>query len=474
MKQTLIRSILGASALFAGVACAAESPRPPNILLITADDMGMTAGCYGDSQAITPNLDRLAAEGVRFSNAYITQSSCSPSRSSILTGLYPHQNGQVGLTGFHPLHGAPYAVHPGTPTLPNRLRDAGYRNCILGKLHVEPAAQFVFDEYPWRDSLGKPELTRDVRKMAELAGTFMNESADEPFFLYVNYFDPHRPYNDEANQCSGLPERPYAAKDVQPCGFLGDAADLSQVAAYYNCVNRMDVGLGLLFDQLRQSGKYDNTLIVFLSDNGPDFTRAKTTCYEAGVRVPFLVKWPGVSTAGLVCRSFISSVDLMPTLLDAAGASCPPVEGRSLREVVQGKTPADWPDTMFTEYTAHVDRHFYPRRAIRGERFKLIHDLDSARENPVPHRGFVHSLVLKPENRAFKNAYFTAFHPPEWELYDLTKDPHETVNLIGNPEYADELKILQTQLTRSQEKTGDPMLDPDELSRLHKLYGISD
>lgn len=425
----------------------------------------MNAGCYGDKLAVTPNLDRLAAEGVLFTQAYVAHSSCSSSRSSILTGLYPHQNGQIGLAGSHP----EYAVKPGIPTLPALLGQAGYYTGILGKLHVVPANLFPFD-YAWKESLLNPMLTRDVRKMAELAGEFLQRAGDKPFFLYVNYFDPHRPYDAEANQCKGLPEKPYSASDVVPFGFLGDAASLSEVVAYYNCVNRMDAGLGMLFDQLKKAGKYDNTLIVFLSDNGPDFTRAKTTCYEAGLQVPFVVKWPGTSVAGLQCDDFVSEVDIVPTILDAVGAACPLVAGRSLRSVLQGDTPKDWRKDLFAEYTSHAEIHFYPRRSIRAGNLKLIHNLDAVRKNPVNRRGIDRLAGLKDES--LRTAFETALHPPEWELYNLDKDPYEWVNLAGNPEYAAALNKLRDMLQGWQKKTVDPLLDPAELQRLKKAHGL--
>jgi N-sulfoglucosamine sulfohydrolase len=454
----------------AGMMAAAHSTlatrhSPPNILLITTDDQGMQAGCYGDKLAITPNLDQLAAEGVLFSRAYVTHASCSPSRSSILTGLYPHQNGHIGLAGGHP----EYALKPGISTLPVLLKKEGYYTGILGKLHLMPADRFPFD-YLWKESIGKPALTRDVRKMAELAGEFLNKAGDKPVFLYVNYFDPHRPYDAEANRCKGLPEKPYTAPNITPFGFLGDAATLSDVAAYYNCINRMDVGLGLLFDQLKKAGRYDNTLIIFIGDNGPDFTRAKTTCYEAGVHVPLVVKWPGVSQSGLKCDALVSAVDIVPTLLDAVGADCPPVAGCSLRAILRGDMPPDWRKALYAEYTSHAENHFYPRRSVRDGDLKLIHNLDLSRANPVNRRGSDNVAGLK--DGVLKNAFATDQHPPEWELYNLGKDPFETVNLADNPEYATELKNLQNRLQNWQKETADPLLNPEELQRLKKAHGL--
>ncbi|NOU36310.1 MAG: sulfatase [Kiritimatiellaceae bacterium] len=463
MNKSLKTALL--SAVMAAPATGVFSAPPMNVLLITTDDQGMQAGCYGDKLAITPNLDRLAAEGVLFTRAYVTHASCSPSRSSILTGLYPHQNGHIGLAGAHP----EYALKPGISTLPFLLKKAGFYNGIIGKQHVNVGPNEIPFDFEWSRS-NNPIVTRDVRTVADKAEEFLKKAGSRPFFLYLNYFDPHRPYDAEANQCKGLPEKPYTAADVIPFGFLGDAATLSDVAAYYNCVNRMDVGLGMLFDRLKQAGQYDNTLVIFISDNGPDFTRAKVTSYEAGVHVPLIVKWPEVSRAGLKCDDLVSAVDIVPTVLDAVGAECPPVAGRSLRETVQGNTPADWRKDLYSEYTSHAENHFYPRRSVRDGDLKLIHNMDSSRANPVNRRGTDNVSGLK--DSALKNAFSTDLHPPEWELYNLGKDPFETVNLADHPEYATELTKLQNLLQDWQKETRDPLLDPAELLRLKKAHGL--
>jgi N-sulfoglucosamine sulfohydrolase len=445
--------------------------KQPNILLITADDMGTTAGCYGDKLAITPNLDRLAAEGVLFGNGYVTHASCSPSRSSILTGLYPHQNGHIGLAGQHP----EYQLKPDIQTLPAVLKEAGYRTGIIGKQHVKEGSpdQIPFD-FEWARH-NNPIVTRDVRLVARKAEEFVEQAGKKPFFLYVNYFDPHRPFDAEANQCKGLPENPYGPNDIEPFAYLGlDGLPVrNEVAAYYNCVNRLDVGLGLLFQTLEKSGRLEDTVIIFLGDHGVPFTRGKTTSYEAGEQVPFIMKWPGISRSGLRSRAFVSSVDIMPTLLDAAGIDGPPSAGRSLRDVLSGKTLKNWRKALCAEYTSHAPQHLYPRRSIRNERYKLIHNLDSSRKNPVPYIGATQpkSGVTEIEP-GMKAAYQTTEHPPEFELYDLGKDPYETVNLAGNPELATVLVELKAGLMKWRQDTEDPLLDPSELERLKKAHGL--
>lgn len=448
----------------------------PNILLITTDDQGLQAGCYGDPLARTPNLDRLAAEGVRFTHAYVTQASCSPSRSSILTGLYPHQNGQVGLTND-------YEMHPGVETLPVMLKKVGYQTGLIGKLHVNPESAFPFDFW----EIKSPVQTRHVRNVNAEAQKFIDAAGEKPFFLMVNFFDPHDPYNEIANQCDGLPEKPYKPEDIRPMDFIGvDVPELRKdIAIYYNCIERADAGIGMLMKTLRDRGLGKNTLVVFLSDNGPRIARAKVSSYEAGVHVPFVVRWPQANAAGRVCDALVSSIDIVPTILELAGVEPKTtLPGLSLLPLLDNK-PVHWRDTLSTDYTAHRKEHYYPSRAIRTDRYELIHNLLSERINPLSGMGAIRALdasapvkngaiynVVNPDfysdtNRFFggsaesiRNAYATFRHPPEFELYDLEKDSCERSNLAGNPEYASILAVLQAGLADWQKETADPFADP--------------
>lgn len=260
---------------------AANQKAPLNVLLITADDLGLQVGCYGDSVAKTPHLDQLAKRGMRFTNAYVTQASCSPSRSSILTGLYPHQNGQIGLANRG------YSMQEGITTLPQLLKQAGFQTGIIGKLHVNPESAFPFDvEYK------NTKTTQHVRQVGALAEAFFNKTAQKPFFLMVNFFDPHRSFH---SQIDSVPRQPYTAHTVRPFAFQGidTPAQLDSIAGYYNGIGRVNEGVGLVLEKLRQAGQENNTLVIFLGDHGPPFARAKGSCYEAGVRIPLLVFWPG-------------------------------------------------------------------------------------------------------------------------------------------------------------------------------------
>ncbi len=433
----------------------------PNILLVTTDDQGIEAGCYGDPYAITPNIDTLAADGVLFENAYVTQASCSPSRSSILTGLYPHQNGQLGLAH----HG--YRMPDDLPNLFSMLKDAQYRTGIIGKLHVAPEKDFPFD----MDHRSPTMRTRDVRWVAEEAANFFNADDDTPFFLMVNYFDPHRPLTEEDNQIEGIPETIQHPEDIRTFPWLGvDTPDvLAEVATYYNCVQRLDTGLGMVLAALEKSGKQNDTLVIFIGDHGAPFTRAKTTCYEAGVKIPFIVRWPGNIQTGLRQSALVSTVDILPTFLEAADIPLPaPVTGESLLALCRGeKVP--WREMLATEYTSHAFEHYYPRRAIRDRRFKLIHNLLYERPNPVPSIGPA-GLERTMPGSAWRQTYETNVHPPEYELYDLEADPYEMINLASHPDYAVHKNTMTVALRTWQELTNDPLLDREELAALTALH----
>ena len=226
-----------------------------NVLLIISEDNGQHLGCYGDPNVATPNIDRLASEGVRFEHAHTTQAVCSPGRASIFTGLYPHQCGQLGLATHK------YAQYEAFPNLFSILKAEGYRTGLIGKLHVNPESDFPIDMW-WNDKDYISFGNRDVRKMAEIADTFITESS-APFFLTVAYPDAHLPF---LRQQVGIPEVPYEADDVTVPLQVGiDSPRLRQHAAdYYNCMSRLDTAVGLLLGKLDDAGKTDDTVDPFV------------------------------------------------------------------------------------------------------------------------------------------------------------------------------------------------------------------
>lgn len=439
----------------------AQGRRRPNLLFITADDLGLQLSCYGERRIRTPNLDALAARGARFTTAYVAQASCSPSRSAMLTGLYPHANGQYGLAnaGFQ-LH-EPLRAN----TLPNVLRRAGYRTGILGKLHVEPESSFTWDyRGPER------EQGRRVRLFAQLSREFMDSAKGDPFLLMVNFTDPHAFRNAEAPggwdfppQVEGLPTDPLPPGEntIFPFQQIDTPEQRVRTAGYYNAVQRLDVGIGLLLDQLKASGQEENTVIVFCGDHGPPFARGKTTVYEAGLRVPYLLHWPGVTKPNTVSEKLVSTVDIMPTLLDAAGVAAPHrMHGESLRKALGGQP---WRRYLGADFHWHGSKPFYPRRALRDARYQIIHNLRAGEEKaPTGIDGDPAYRLSRMERfvgTGVRKAFDTFADPPEFELYDTEQDAIAFENLAEQPAHAGTLRRMKAALLEWRKATDDPFLD---------------
>ena len=435
---------------------------PPNVLLIVSEDHGPHLGCYGERNIETPNLDQLASEGVRFTRAFVTTASCSESRSSILTGLYPHQNGQFGVAERK------YTMWRHYPTICSLLKEQGYRTGILGKLHLNPVAAFPFD-LSWRPPR---DTERDVRRLAEMAGHFMGES-DQPFFLMVNYPDAHVPF---VRQYKGLPQQPLKPDQVQLPSFIGvDTPNLrAHVADYYNCLARLDAGVGLLLEELENHGLVDRTLVIFLSDHGPQFLRGKLTCYEPGLRVPLIIRWPNEVEPGLVREEMVSTIDLLPTIMEAVGATPPAgLSGRSMLGLARGQN-MKWREWIHAEFHAHYPPLYFPQRTISDGRYKMIVNLLQDRPNPkaacyVSPRSQWACLRIGDIEAAqpkLQRAYATWEDAPPVELYDLHSDPHELNNLADKPEFASLQQRLDEQLTKWRRLTNDPLTDPQLLAKL--------
>ena len=463
MKASRGFTVLAAALLIAAVIGVAEAgtAERPNILLIVSEDNGPELGCYGEPFVQTPVLDRLAADGVRFANAYVPQAGCSQSRAAYLTGLFPHQNGQIGLATWK------FRMYrDDTPNIVRSLKNAGYRTGIIGKLHVNPASAFPFDMKKIPSSNFSRKNLKDYAKHAE---AFFG-AGDEPFFLSINYPDAHRPF---LKQVGGLPKHPLTADQVKPLAYLGlDTPQLrAETANYYNCMSRLDSLIGDLLAALKRSGKADDTLIIYLGDHGADLLRGKRTCYEGGVRIPLIVHWPGKAIPNQVRNELVSTIDLAPTLLAVAEADpVADLPGRSLVPLVRGQKP-EWRRYLFTEYHTHSAHNFYPQRTVRNARYKLIENLMPGQNNP----GYDFTLNrffpdLPPTIEAAPAHIRASYHrmktPPKYELYDLQTDPHEFRDLSADAQRADTLAELKRQLAGWRTQTHDPLLSPDNLNRL--------
>ncbi len=440
----------------------------PNVLLIVSEDHGAELGCYGTPDVRTPHLDRMAIDGCRFSNAYVPHAVCSASRAAFLTGLHPFQNGQIGLATHR------YAMFRNWDNLPSILKTHGYRTGLMGKLHVNPETAFPFD-FRWNDTKANSFASRNVQRVAEVASEFFRKST-QPFFLSLNFSDAHFPLLPQQN---GLPEKPLTGEKITgPLPFIGvDSPRLRQgTAEYYNCVMRLDSGVGFVLDELERAGKADNTLVIFIGDHGAQFSRGKATCYEGGLRIPMLLRWPGQVKPGIVREELVSTVDILPTVIQATGlparASLP---GRSLLPLAADRV-IPWRKYLFAERTAYHSGSFFPQRTIRDGQYKLILNLMPARKNPVAQTyqtmqsGFflygTNAVELDAAPRHVQQAYAIWRSPPPVELYDLRHDPWEFRNLGERPEMAIVKQRLLDALQRFRTQHGDPLLDSARLLQL--------
>ncbi|UCC97057.1 MAG: sulfatase [Phycisphaerales bacterium] len=462
---------ISAASMLAPCCAASKSAREKrlNVLFITTDDLGLQLSCYGETLINTPNIDKLADGGVQFRVAYVAQASCSPSRSAMFTGLHTHSTGQYGLTNTG------FSLHPGLrdKTIPNVLKAAGYYTGIIGKLHVAPEESFKFD---FRDT--NSGRTRQVRWVAQRVETFLKQAGRQPFFLMVNYSDPHafrRPEDPRQwhfpPQVDGLPANPLPPGEKTLFAFqqIDTPQQRVRTAGYYNAVQRLDDGIGMLMNVLERHAHREDTLVIFIGDHGPPFARGKTTVYEAGIRIPFIVRWPGVSRP-IKSNAMVSTIDILPTILDATGV--PPtgkMHGRSLRAALQNPD-APWREYLVAEFHFHGSRPFYPRRAIRDHRYKLIHNLLAGRAKPSTgidaDMAYQTSQQSRYDGTPIRRAFDTFADPPEFELYDLREDPVEFNNLAGKPEYRAIQERLTEALLEYRRQTDDPFLDPAFMKRI--------
>lgn len=425
----------------------------PNILLITADDLNWNSvGAYGcQTPACTPNIDALAADGIRFNHAHITIAVCQPSRGALMTGRYPHKS---GLEGFHHINGS------NMPLLTEELRKAGYLNGILGKVgHSSPKQEFKWDfcedmpELAWgRDAELYYGFTQQYLRMAKEQG--------KPFFLMANSHDPHRPFHGNDPGLYGKngityppPSRVYKPEEVQVPGFLPDLPEVRrEIAEYSSSVRRCDDTVGRIIDALKEAGVYEDTLIMFLSDNGMSFPFSKTNCYLHSTKTPWICCWPGHITSGTTDdEHFINGIDFMPTALEAAGIAIPErVDGASFLTVFDGGNDSSR-TRVFTQFHETWAKNRYPMRCVQDKRFGYIFNpwSDGQREFKNESRsGRTFKAMQKAGegNADIADRVRLFQYRVVEELYDFANDPDALVNLVDHPDYQDELERLRSEM----------------------------
>lgn len=448
-------SILPMASAGAMLSSVASSSRR-NVLLLIADDLGLDIHPYGNRVIRTPNLDQLAAEGVVFTNAFAAVSSCSPSRSVILTGLFNHTNGQYGLS-----HGASgQRTHSWVQSLPKLLGEQGYRTGIIGKNHVSPP-----EVYPFTWSVVPGVNQRDVFQIAQRARDFFAGDRSRPFFLLVGYGDPHRANRTKGGfandrQYPGIQKVTYDPRAISVPFFLPNRPEVGQeLAEYYQAISRLDQGVGLVMQALEESGQKDETLVIFLSDNGMPFIGAKTNLYDPGIHLPLIIRSPLQQRRQVRNHGLVSWVDITPTILDWTGIQSPhKLPGRSILPILEQSHPRGW-DTIFASHSLHWVTQYYPMRAIRTREYKYIWNL--AHQLPYPlvdteSSPTWQSIVNRKDRMIGQRSVDAYFHRPEHELYQLKKDAYEVRNIAAKPAYASVLSQLQAQMRQMMQQTKDP------------------
>ena len=439
----------------------------PNIILITADDMNYDAvGAFGcPVEGTTPNIDQLAKDGMIVDNAHVTIAVCQPSRSAIMTGLYPH-NSQG--EGFYSLR------KEGVPIMPDLLRKGGYTVGILGKVgHSTP-----YDEFKWDHDIDMIELgmgrNPDIYESGSKTLFEMADNNQNPFFLMMNLHDPHRPFHgslqeqnhftEEQRQSYPPPKRVFKAEEITIPGCLPELPEIrEEIAQYYSSIHRADEIVGRVMNLLEKMGHRENTLVMFLSDNGMAFPFAKTNCYLNSTKTPFLARWPAQIKAGSrIKEKMVNGIDLMPTILEACAVkSQTDMDGQSFLELLKGNEESGR-EYVYTQFFQTAGRLNYPMRCIQNHEWGYIWNPWSNGErefNNESMSGLTFNSMKCEEDPTIKSRTELFLKRVPEELYNFKEDPNALNNLIHEDEFeakADEMRAL---LLKHLEDTQDPALE---------------
>jgi len=434
--------------------------KPLNILFFAGDDMNYDSSAVfgGPIKDLTPNVDRLAAEGIRFEHAYSTVAVCQPVRQTMFCGLYPHRSGSMGF----------FPVKPEVRTFHQQLRDAGYLISRFGKgKHMQPSDQYCSD-------VGDDTISRRPQKLADATRKFLRMAREQgkPFFHNVNCYDPHRPFigmKGPDDLAEGEPPSRWIKTEeiTKVPGFLEDLPDVRrELAGYYTNVRRLDDAVGAVLAVLKEEGFADDTLVVFYAgDHGMSFPFAKSNNYENSSRGALIVRWPGVTKPGTVDQNhMVSTLDFTPTLLDAARLpAIPNIDGRSFMPALKAEKMKGW-DHVFTVYNAAFGNNWLPMRCMRTRDRAYIWNAWSNgtkkyhTENMagLTWKSMLAAAETNPAIKARTDLY--SLRVPE-EFYDLSKDRCERVNLIADPVYQPEIESMRKQLLTMMQRTSDPFAE---------------
>ncbi|MGC6480833.1 MAG: sulfatase [Porticoccaceae bacterium] len=423
-----------------------EASKSPNIILVLADDLNwFDIGAYhqlydyAPKNAITPNIDKLAKEGMLFTQSFTATAMCGVTRQQLYTGIYPIRNGAYGNHT---------RVYDGVKSAAHYFRALGYRVGLAGKGHIFPGKSFPFER------VGKPnrEASGESSFGIETTRKFISRNKTQPFFLVAASANPHTPW-------SRGDTKQYPPDKLQIPKFLNDTKALrQQLSKYLAEVSDLDREVGLLEAEIQKLGIKNDTIFIFTSEQGSALPFAKWTNYDNGLKTAFIVRWPNNIKPNSVSNAMIEYVDVIPTLTDIVSNTVPKnLDGKSFKSVLIGKK------TEHKEYVYGIQTSFnihegapYPIRSVRTKRLKLIHNL-------MPNNSFSNILTagkwfkeeLALEKKQGKENFSNYLQRPEYELYDMVNDPFERINIINQPQHQKQLVVLKQKLTTWMHQQGD-------------------
>jgi N-sulfoglucosamine sulfohydrolase len=430
----------------------------PNILLFTADDLhAESLGVYGGRPTdLTPHLDAFAATALKFNRAHVNAAICAPCRAIIATGRYSHRSGAMGFM----------KAREDVPDIVTTLQNAGYLAGILGKYgHSTPKHSMKWDFHFDQKELGNG---RNPEIYYQRSITFLEQCQTEgkPFYFMVNSHDPHRPYCNPEKLTKGaaMPSRTYDPDEVAVPGFLPDLPGVrAELAQYLNSTRRLDDTFGKVMQALSESGFADNTLVIFMSDNGIAVPFAKCNAWFHSSRTPMLARWPGRIGAGITNdRDFVSTVDLFPTFMEVSGVAGPDgLDGRSFVPLLKQQPQADR-GYVFTQIDSKAGGDAVPMRSVQSGEYGYIYNPFSDgkhwyRNNNEGKTMAAMQAAAETHPEIAARIELFRYRVPE-EFYDLKNDPDCLHNLIARPDLKASIEQLQTQLVAHMTRTNDPML----------------
>ena len=423
----------------------------PNVLVFVPHDLGDHLGCYGHGTVRSPNIDRLAAEGVRLDSYFTACPECTPSRAGMLTGLFTHQNGLMGLT-----HRG-WEFNPDTQHLAGLLAEGGYETHLFGLQHETGGS-------PERLGYGHVHAQKDKSAPAvcdEVVAFLESDRAagPDPWFAHVGFFDVHRAWKEEST---------FAPDEVDVPPYLPDNPEVRRdLTHFHQNVLEMDEAVGRVLDAVAHPGMEERTLVIFTTDHGSPFPRAKSTFYDPGIRIPFAAHWKGVVEGGRECGQLLSNLDFTPTILDLCGCPIPEgLEGESFRPMLEGEA-FEGRDAVFG--ALYYDAFYDPIHSVRTKTHKYIRSFgvtpeDAAGADPeVLARHETGTWIRADDSDVQRSLAWQSMlgehaKPLPEELYDLENDPLEQHNLAEDPAHKEVLADMRRRMQEMMERTGSPLL----------------